>query len=184
MNRDHFDTVEEDRHRAPTGPRPINHEEAAELRAEVQRMIEARKAKESNFFRKLWRWAWAPLISLVLCATAPATEVPDRILHAIAEVETATDWHPGDGLTGPRGSAQEASVFQLSPAVLRDLHAPSASYVHSHPAIAEALTREWLARLYTREGSWAKALAAYHAGVRGWRRGRDYARRVMAIAAI
>jgi hypothetical protein len=120
---------------------------------------------------------------LAACATCPATDVPTAILHAVAAVETGVDWQPGRICPCHRGSSGEAGPWQLSPAVLTDLRAPSAAYVHAHPAIAEALTRRWLAQLFSKTGSWKKALACYHAGTQGSRRhtGQAYARRVLAL---
>jgi hypothetical protein len=135
--------------------------------------------------------AWGPLV-LILCVAlttlicvtcARAVEVPDRIIAAIAQVETGTTWHAIGDVRGKwtRGSIGEIGPWQISPAVLRDLGAThKANRAHRDPVLAESLTRAWLAHLYRSTGDWRQAVAAYHAGLagRGRPHGREYSDRV------
>lgn len=141
----------------------------------------------------LWHKCWGGLVLIVVTTFLTiglcAQEVPDRIVAAIAEVETGTKWHSVGDVRGTwaRGDIGEVSPWQISPAVLRDLKAyDRRSRVHADPILAESLVRLWLSRLYVATGSWSQAVAAYHAGLGGRHRGyaRDYADRVLSLAAV
>lgn len=133
----------------------------------------------------------AVLLTVALCigctASAAAVEVPDRIVAAIAAVETSTEWRSIGDVRGTfaRGDIGEVSPWQISPAVLRDMRAYDRRHrVHADPVFAESLVRLWLGRLYLTTGNWPEAVAAYHAGLRGRHRSyaREYADRVLAVA--
>lgn len=141
--------------------------------------------------RAFLSFAWGPLVLIVcillttlFCASlARAVEVPDRIIAAIAQVETGTTWHAIGDVRGKwtRGTIGEVGPWQISPAVLRDLGAThKANRAHRDPVLAESLTRAWLAHLYRSTGDWRQAVAAYHAGLagRGRPHGREYSDRV------
>lgn len=106
---------------------------------------------------------------LTLCLTG-APDVPDSIIAAVAMRETATLWRGRVVRAGARlvGAAGEVSAWQLSPGVLRGLHA-SLSRARSDSRYAEACARRWLAHLYAVTHSWATALAAYHRGLHATR---------------
>ncbi len=120
-------------------------------------------------------------LAIGLCAV----ECPDWAIRGICAVESGCDWRSTGDVRGKwiRGDAGEVSCFQLTPAVLRDLHAYSRRFrVHADPVLAESLTRAWLLHLYGVTGSWMEATAAYHSGL-GNRRQRyaiSYAERVSA----
>lgn len=122
----------------------------------------------------------------VLLAKAEGADVPDWCLRGIAQVETGTEWRGMGDVRGTwsRGDLGEVGPWQLSPAVLRDLHAYDRRFrVHADPVFAESLTRAWLLHLYGATGTWPEAIAAYHAGLGARHRpyAIDYANRVGAI---
>ncbi len=161
---------------------------------EYLRVMAERPTFWSRFRAFLSRiWGGLVLIVCVLLTTlgcvamAQGVEVPDRVIAAIAQVETGTEWRGIGDVRGSwnRGDIGEVSPWQISPAVLRDLNAYDRRFrVHADPVLAESLVRLWLGRLYERTGCWSQACAAYHAGLAGRHRGyaRDYAARVLAIA--
>jgi hypothetical protein len=118
-----------------------------------------------------------------------AVDVPDRIIAAIAAVETGTEWRGIGDVRGnfARGDIGEVGPWQLSPDVLRDLRAYDRRHrVHADPVLAESLTRAWLAHLYRTTGNWPDTVAAFHAGLAGRHRphAREYSGRVLALASV
>ncbi len=104
----------------------------------------------------------------LLLAKAEGAEVPAWCIRGIAAVETGTDWRDIGDVRGTwsRCDIGEVGPWQLSPAVLRDLHAYDRRFrVHADPVLAESLTRAWLLRLYGVTRSWPQAVAAFHAGL-------------------
>lgn len=145
---------------------------------------------EQCFGRRLWK---LQLLAALLCLTVggcmrlAAQDVPDRIVAAIAAVETGTTWRGVGDVRGTwaRGGIGEVGPWQMAPSVLRDLKAyDRRSRIHADPILAESLVRLWLSHLYGSTGDWSQAIAAYHAGLGGRHRGyaRDYADRVLALA--
>lgn len=130
------------------------------------------------------------LVLIVSCvASARGAEVPCWVLRGIAQVETGTVYHGVGDVRGTwsRGAIGEASPWQLSPAVLRDLRAYDRRHrVHADVVLAESLTRAWLLRLHRATGSWDSAVAAYHAGLgrRSHAFALDYAQRVRAVGVL
>lgn len=130
-------------------------------------------------------WFIGIVLALAL-ATADGADVPAWVVRGIAQVETGTDWRGIGDVRGSfsRGSIGEVGPWQLSPAVLRDLHAyDRRRRVHADVVLAESLTRAWLLHLYGVTGSWSEAVAAYHAGLGARRQpfATTYADRVRAV---
>jgi hypothetical protein len=128
-------------------------------------------------------------LTFLVCRFAISSEVPDRVIAAIAQVETGTEWRDMGDVRGKwsHGGIGEVSPWQLSPAVLRDLKAYDRRHrVHADVVLAESLTRAWLLRLYGVTGCWSQTCAAFHAGLAGRHRphARAYAERVMALASV
>ena len=112
--------------------------------------------------------------------------VPEWVVAGIAAVETGSDYHAGHLIRyrdRRDGAAGEVGPWQLSPAVLADLHAlAEQDRVRSDPAFSERLVRKWLLRCRrAAQGDWDAAIAVYHTGPGGSRRlGKEYAARVRA----
>ena len=126
----------------------------------------------------------APAVLLSLLLTG-APDVPDSILASVAYRETAAIWRghiidPGDTWRG-----SDTSPWQLSAAVLQDLHADR-QRARQDFKYAEGLARRWLAHLYRICGTWPRAISAYHVGLRkaDTARGRAYAGDVLALSAL
>ena len=137
----------------------------------------------------LWHKCWGGLVLIVattfLTIGLCAVEVPDRIVAAIAAVETGTEWRNTGDVRGKwsRGADGEVSPFQLSPAALTDMGVTNHARVHRDVVYAESLARLWLVRCYAKAGNWPDAVARFNAGSRyRSRAARDYAERVLAIA--
>jgi hypothetical protein len=126
-------------------------------------------------------------LTLIVCRFGLAVEVPDRIVAAIAAVETGTEWRSIGDVRGKwsRGADGEVSPFQLSPAVLTDMGVTNHARVHRDTVYAESLARLWLVRCYVKAGNWPDAVARYNAGNRyRSRTARDYSARVIALASV
>src|SRR3954467_14068089 len=124
--------------------------------------------KQINHWPTIAKCFATGLLLMAAVAAACAQDVPDWCLRGICAVESGCDWRSTGDVRGrwDRGAIGEVSCFQLSPAVLRDLHAYDRRHrVHADPVFAESLTRAWLLRLYGVTGSWPEACAAYHAGL-------------------
>lgn len=129
----------------------------------------------------------AVVVTFVMCVAATASEVPDRIVAAVAMVETGATWRDTGDIKGAwkHGDAGEISHWQITGAVLSDLGlSHKAAKIASSPVYAESVFRLWYSRLLLRTGSHAAALAAYHRGLGGRHRkdARAYAERVLNIA--
>ena len=126
----------------------------------------------------------APAILLSLLLTGDPYDVPDAILGAIAAKETGSVWRSGKLVhRGLADNGEDVSPWQLSRAVLHDLRADRSRAADDY-RYAQSLARIWLARLYRVAGSWPRALAAYHCGLRkaDTARGRAYAGDVLNLA--
>lgn len=126
-------------------------------------------------------------LTFVVCRFGLAVEVPDRIVAAIAAVETGTEWRSIGDVRGKwsRGADGEVSPFQISPSALADMGVSNHSRVHRDVVYAESLARLWLSRCYAKAGNWPDAVARYNAGSRyRSRTARDYSARVIALASV
>ena len=138
-----------------------------------------------GFLLSVSTFALILVLALVTCAPAKGVEVPDRIVAAIAAVETRTEWRSIGDVRGKwsRGADGEVSPFQLSPAALTDMGVTNHARVHRDTVYAESLARLWLVRCYVQAGNWPDAVARYNAGNRyRSRTARDYSARVIALA--
>ena len=134
--------------------------------------------------RALAMFALTVLLCLMM-ARCSAVDVPDRIVAAIAAVETGTRWHSIGDVRGKwsRGADGEVSPFQLSPSALTDMGVTNHTRVHRDTVYAESLARLWLVRCYVKAGNWPDAVARYNAGTRyRSRTARDYSARVIALS--
>ncbi len=109
----------------------------------------------------------------------------DQITAAVCQVESGCFYH-GPGQVSGRwsvGQYGETGHWQISPMVLRDLHATKAQA--RDVVTCESLFRRWYTHLLVETGSHYEALAAYHRGLRGRTRAdaKDYAQRCLNLAA-
>ena len=79
--------------------------------------------------------------------------------------ETGSEWHGVLVRRGRQWVGSDVSPWQLSRGLLHDLRI-SAARADRDPVYAEAVVRRWLAHLLQVTGSWPRALAAYHKGLR------------------
>lgn len=127
---------------------------------------------------------------LLIGALVTAADVPDRIVAAVAMVETGATWRDTGDIKGKwtHGDAGEISHWQITGAVLEDLGLSAAQKrkIASDTVYAESVFRLWYSGLLRKTGSHAEALAAYHRGLGGRTRrdARDYAARVLALASV
>ena len=148
----------------------------------------------ANLLRALWSrfpghlsLLCAIALTFAVCRFGLAVEVPDRIVAAIAAVETGTEWRNTGDVRGKwsRGADGEVSPFQLSPAALTDMGVTNHARVHRDVVYAESLARLWLVRCYAKAGNWPDAVARFNAGNRyRSRTARDYSTRVLALASV
>lgn len=124
----------------------------------------------------------ATLLTLTLMGPP---SVPDELVYAIAAKETGSVWRGRLVRRGLLDLGADVSPWQISRAVLHDLHA-SRSRAACDPVYAESLVRRWLAHLLRVAGSWPRALAAYHCGLRraDTAAAREYAQDCMNLAAL
>lgn len=127
-------------------------------------------------------------LTFLVCRFGLAVEVPDRIVAAVAMIETGAHWKDTGNIKGAwaYGNAGEISHWQITSAVLDDLGLSSSARrkVATNPVYAESVFRLWYSRLLARTGSHEEALAAYHRGLGGRHRrdAREYARRVLNLS--
>ena len=103
-------------------------------------------------------------VILTLALMGPPS-VPDSIIYAVAMRETGSEWRGHLVRRGREWVGSDVSPWQLSRALLHDLGA-SVARASRDPAYAETIVRRWLAHLLAVTGSWPRALAAYHRGLR------------------
>ncbi len=122
-----------------------------------------------------------PAFLLTLTLMGPQ-DVPDAALDAICQLETGTRFRQGIVIGQARRRTGACGPFQLSRAVLRDLHA-SPSRASWDGAYGADLCRRWLRHLLARTGDLKAALAAYRYGLQARQDpvAQDYARRALAL---
>ena len=92
-------------------------------------------------------------------------DVPDAIIAAVAMHETGSVWRGHLASGTPQWLGPDMSAWQISRALLHDLHADPWQAGHD-PVYAESIVRRWLAHLYAITRNWRSALGAYHSGLR------------------